>query len=429
MDLYPANVRLFVAFRVLFNARFYYPVFAVMFLDFGLTMEELAILNAIWAIAIVSLEVPSGALADRIGRKPMVALAAVLMVIEMALIAFVPLGNHALVFWVFVLNRVISGAAEACASGADEALAYDSLVASGQASEWPRVLESMLRWQSAGFFIAMPVGAALYDPDFVNPVAQWLGASVQFARSDTLRFPIYVTLGVALGTCVAAFRMKEPPLVSRPQAETHGTLGLILGAGRWILATPAVLVLILAGLLHDSFIRLQLTLGSEFYRLIQLPEASYGLIGAAMSALGFFLPAWARRLCEHRTAAFNFAVVAAMTFVGLVGIGLAWPFWGLAFAVILRVAIGLVGFFLSHYINEMADSSHRATVLSFRGLALNLGYGGLGLAYAALHQSVRTQSPPGTEASVMFAETLRWLPWCFLVGLAALVVFARRKLR
>ena len=55
------NVRLFIAFRVFFNARFYYPVFTILFLDFGLTLEQFALLNAAWAAAIVLLEVPSGA--------------------------------------------------------------------------------------------------------------------------------------------------------------------------------------------------------------------------------------------------------------------------------------------------------------------------------------------------------------------------------
>ncbi|MGD8213114.1 MAG: hypothetical protein PVF32_24840, partial [Desulfobacterales bacterium] len=63
------NVRLFIAFRVCFNARFYYPVFTILFLDFGLTLEQFALLNAAWAASIVLLEVPSGALADTIGRR------------------------------------------------------------------------------------------------------------------------------------------------------------------------------------------------------------------------------------------------------------------------------------------------------------------------------------------------------------------------
>ena len=58
------NIRLFIAFRVFFNARFYYPVFTIIFLDYGLTIEQFSILNTVWAVTIVCSEVPSGALAD-----------------------------------------------------------------------------------------------------------------------------------------------------------------------------------------------------------------------------------------------------------------------------------------------------------------------------------------------------------------------------
>ena len=74
------NVRRFIAFRVCFNARFYYPVFAVLFLDFGLTLEQFALLNAVWAATIVLLEVPSGALADLMGRRNLLVVAGALMV-------------------------------------------------------------------------------------------------------------------------------------------------------------------------------------------------------------------------------------------------------------------------------------------------------------------------------------------------------------
>ena len=92
------NVRLFIAFRVFFNARFYYPVFTILFLDFGLTLEQFALLNAAWAASIVLLEVPSGALADTIGRRNLLVVTGILMVIEIALLCFAPLGNPDLLF-------------------------------------------------------------------------------------------------------------------------------------------------------------------------------------------------------------------------------------------------------------------------------------------------------------------------------------------
>ena len=100
------NIPLFIAFRILFNARWYYPMLAVLFLDFGLSIEQYALLNVAWAAAIVAFEVPSGALADQLGRKRMVVFAAILMVVEMAVFAFAPRGNPSLLFALFLVNRV-----------------------------------------------------------------------------------------------------------------------------------------------------------------------------------------------------------------------------------------------------------------------------------------------------------------------------------
>jgi MFS family permease len=102
---------------VLFNARCSYPILGVLFVDFGLSIEQYALLNVAWAVTIVSLEVPSGALADQLGRRKMVILAALLMVVEMAVFSLAPRGNPRRLFALFLLNRILSGAAEASAAG------------------------------------------------------------------------------------------------------------------------------------------------------------------------------------------------------------------------------------------------------------------------------------------------------------------------
>jgi MFS family permease len=111
------NLRRFVVFRLFYSARFYYPVFTILFLDYGLTLAQFALLNMAWALAIVVAEVPSGALADIVGRRRLVIFAALMMVLEMSLLAFVPMGASSLLFGVFLLNRLISGLSEAAASG------------------------------------------------------------------------------------------------------------------------------------------------------------------------------------------------------------------------------------------------------------------------------------------------------------------------
>ena len=64
-----------------------------MFLDFGLTISEFATLNLIWAISIILLEVPSGALADHIGRKRLVILSSILMIGEIGVLNITPIGS------------------------------------------------------------------------------------------------------------------------------------------------------------------------------------------------------------------------------------------------------------------------------------------------------------------------------------------------
>jgi len=205
------NVRYFIAFRVFFNARFYYPVFTILFLDFGLSIEQFALLNVVWAAIIVIAEVPSGALADVIGRRNLLVFAGAAMVLEIALICFAPMNNITLIFILFLINRILSGTAEAAASGADEALAYDSLSQEGDINEWGAVLEKEMRYKSIAMAVAMSLGAAVYDPVFMNRILHIIGLNVNLSQDITLRFPLYLTLGMSIMAFMSTLKMKEIP--------------------------------------------------------------------------------------------------------------------------------------------------------------------------------------------------------------------------
>jgi hypothetical protein len=87
--------------------------------------------------------------------------------------------------------------------------------------------------------------------------------------------------------------------------------------------------------------------------------------------------------------------------------------------------MGLLNFFLSNYLNALVDSSERATVLSFRSLAFNMGYGLVSVLFAALMKHLGATSPSGTSEEMIFAASLYWLPWYFLISLLPLAAFAR----
>lgn len=433
------NIRLFVAFRTFFNARFYYPVFTILFLDFGLTIEQFALLNTVWAITIVCVEVPSGALADLLGRKYLIVATSFCMVAEMCLLAFVPLGNSTLIFSAFLINRVLSGLAEAMASGADEAIAYDSLVAEGNPEDWPMVLSLQMRMRSIASIVTMTIGAFVYDPNVVNGMLALAGSGHILDQQTTMRFPIYLTLGLAVLATITALRMEEhSDSRTKERITPLAAFHKVWQAGTWIVRTPFALAVILLGMGYDHVQRMIVTMTSQYFREIDLPEASFGLIGSAMALLGLVTPKIAEKMALKNSPATNLYWVSAITLTGLFGLCGFHPYWGLLPMALIFVGIMFVSMFTSHYLNLITESHQRATVLSFKGMAFNLAYGLIGVLFALLTthlrqsgQALHPEWPKTVLESYAFREAIGWFPWYTITGIsfAALtsLLYLRRR--
>jgi MFS family permease len=435
------NVRRFVLFRLFYSARFYYPVFTVLFLDYGLSLEQFAILNIVWAITIVLCEVPSGAMADIVGRKRLVVFAAALMVVEMALIVFAPMQSPTLLFLMFLGNRMCSGLSEAAASGADEALAYDSLKRLGRESEWSALLERVSVVVAIGFSTTMILGAFAYDPDIVNGLLALLNPDWQLAQSTVIRLPVVLTLMTSLVVLVTALGLHD--LDSESEAEkadaserlagdVHAVTTAfrqILEAARWTVNHRFVLFVILAALALDSVGRQFVVLASEYWRAIDIPISWFGFVGAGLAMLGIINARISRYLVNHRSPLFNFLFLSSVLMIGLSGITLLIPYWGVLFAVGAFAMMSMVQFQSSFYINRAVDSAHRATVLSFRGLALNLGLGLASLLYtfvvAGLRMRVDEQLSAEEVERVVFDQSLLLFPFYYLLLFVVLIIAAR----
>jgi MFS family permease len=415
---------------VLFNARFYYPVLAIFFVDLGLTLDQYALLNVAWAVSIVAFELPLGAVSDRIGRRPLVVAAGALMIVEMAVMGFAPAGNATLLFVLFLINRILSGLAEAAASGADEALAYESLLEVGRESEWPDVLARLQRLSAGGFLFAMVVGAAVYDAAFLNSVLSFVGIEAGLDASTTLRFPVYLTLLLAIGAFLAALGMTEPGTeTAKGIVNLRDSAEQIRQAGSWIWRTKFVLAVILFFLVLDSVVRLFLTLNSSYYRMIGIPAALFGLLGAAFAALGFFSPTLSRALLRRLAPHQIFAVISALMLVALAGVATFRSWHGAVFVVPLAIGFQMLGYFSSQYLNEATASSQRATVLSFKSLAGNLAYGAVGALYAVAFRLAGGGEMPmagSPEEEAVLGATLVWLPIVLVVVNVPLALWGRR---
>lgn len=410
------NPRRFVLLTVFYNARAYYPVLAILFLDLGLTLDQFVLLNLIWAATIFLFEVPSGALADTIGRKKLLVFAAGLMVVEMLCLLLAPRGGGALLVTLCVMNRVCSGLSEACASGADEALAYDSLPENQRADAWDRLLATSMRWRSAGMVVAMILGGLIYDPAVLNRL---LPANFHLTANLAHRLPVALVLGQAVVCLIITLRMVEPPrhATGDVRSTCRGAVKITLETARWVFTNPKTLVVVVIGLAIDSIVRNFATITSSYYRLIELPEWSFGFIGAAMGALGWFVPAIAKNLNKRCGTLANLGIAAGLSLLGLAALVPAWPLFGLLPAMLLMTTLGYLGFTVSRALHREADSAKRATVLSVKGLAFNLGYGMFSLGFSRLLANF-----PDHPAGSALRNALRWQVPTF--ALVTVVLFA-----
>ena len=69
-------------------------------------------------------------------------------------------------------------------------------------------------------------------------------------------------------------------------------------------------------------------------------------------------------------------------------ISLGWPIYGVIPALVLIFIIMTMNIFISYHLNKNTESHNRATVLSFKGLMFNLGYGSIGILYAYYYKLV-----------------------------------------
>ena len=418
------NPRRFVVFTVFYNARAYYPVLAILFLDLGLTLDQFVLLNLIWATTILLFEVPSGALADTLGRRKLLVTAAALMVLEMLCLLLAPRGGGTVLVALCVLNRVLSGLSEACASGADEALAYDSLPENKRAAAWDKLLATTMRWRSVGFVVAMVLGGLIYDPE---PLNRLLPGGFQLSHEVAHRLPVAVVLCQALVCLGITLRMVEPPCDAGRTGSNACVTGvgssfqsagrLTLETARWVFTNPQTLVVVVIGLAIDSIVRNFATLTSSYYRLIELPEWSFGFIGAAIGVLGWFVPGIAKNLNNRFSTLTNLGIAAGIALVGLTALVPCWSLFGLLPAMFLMTTLGYLGFTVSRALHGLADSTRRATVLSVKGLAFNLGYGLFSLSFSRLLAHF-PDHPPGDALRAAFF----WQVPAF--ALVALLLFA-----
>lgn len=379
------NTRTFIHYRVFFRARYYYPVFTLLFLDFGLSLSQFAILNSIWALTIVLFEIPLGGLADTIGRRKIVITSAVLLNLELIVWLFAPIDGGDTLFYFFLVNRILSGLCEAASSGADEAIAYDALERAQQKERWPQVLEKTQRYTSLYFMFVLLVGASVYDPTIVNCIYHFFGGTEKLSQNDTLKFPIILNQLAALYVLFKAFQFKENWNQKESIQQSIRTSGIkIIQSINWIKKTLIVISLLLILTFSESLILQFLTLMQQYWKVIDIPIFYYGIIGSTLALFASTIPSAGKYMHAHFSLKTNFIICYLTILTAYALIAFSIPLYGILPVIVLYCSYQLVIYLNSVYLNTYCLEENRATVLSIQSMLSFSKYGIVSILYSFL---------------------------------------------
>ena len=164
------NLYLLYAYSCLVQMLFFGAVSVPFFLHrAGMNYTQMFILEAIFALSLLLLEIPTGIVADRYGRKTSLFCGSIL-----SAISFFIFGMFT-GFPLYVVAEIVCGLGLSLISGADRALLYDLLVKHNSADQATSVFSRFDGWATAGRLVAFPLGSLLVSSGLL-PYKTALGA-------------------------------------------------------------------------------------------------------------------------------------------------------------------------------------------------------------------------------------------------------------
>ena len=168
------NDNLYYVLSAFMNLDVQRSLFVLYLLQLGITQGEVGILQSFLFFSSVALEIPSGLLADRYGRKCTLIISFLgLCVSGIGFLLFSSFIPFAIIFCLF-------GASIAMGSGSDRALLYDNLLAEHRADEYPKILSRARAIGAISLSLSMLLGGVIQD------TLSWNGVYIFFAASKLI---------------------------------------------------------------------------------------------------------------------------------------------------------------------------------------------------------------------------------------------------
>jgi MFS family permease len=348
------NIKLYYWHISLSEPLFWGPILVLAITQLGkMSLPEIYFMEAVVLLGALFLEIPSGALADKIGRKKTVCIGVVLLCIDNVWFANM---QGPLDVWganiVWVLGHVMC-------SGANRALMYDTLLSVGREHEYNRIeggafANKMLLAAMASLVTGILAGYNLRLPIFLCiPGIVLSGVLVALMREPVIH-------------CVRELRYTEIMKLSVLFVANHKAL-------KWIVLFSALI---------EVTSKLWFFTYNPYFVLVDLDIRMYGVLFFLLNMIAWFFSKHAHVVQSRVGIFWSIVIMVFCIGVPVLWMGIFVSVFSVSMVLFQNITRGLSHPFFSDFINKHIESEHRATVLSvhaaFVGLAQFIALGVFG---------------------------------------------------
>lgn len=326
------------------------PVVVLFYQDNGMGMQDIFTLKAIYSVAIVVMEIPSGWMADIWGRKKTLILGTILGSAGFLIYSF------SYGFFAFVIAEIILGIGHSFVSGADSAMLYDSLKADNKTRNYTK---QEGRITSVG--------------NFAEAIAGVLGG---FLAAISFRTPFYFQFAVAAMAIPAAFTLIEPKIYSiKP---IYSIKKLVQNIRKTLVTNQNLRISILLSAITGTATLTFAWLVQPFFKAINLPVEMFGIFWTALNLTVGISSIFAHRVEIFLGKRYTMYLIIFLLTAGYFLSGVAITFLGMAFLFLFYLVRGIATPILKNYINQYTESDVRATMLSVRNFIIRITFAVIG---------------------------------------------------
>ncbi len=342
-----ANIWKFYLFQIFHNLAFFLPIIVLFWQENGLNMTEIMVLQSIYAVAIVILEIPTGYFSDRYGRKVSLAISGLFL---FAATLVYGIGNH---FYYFLIAEICWAFGNSFISGSDAALLYDTLLELKQESLYKKI------WGHSVFLLMLSIGLANIIGGFIGKI--------------NFRWTFFVMLPFLALLIPLAISMKEPKRhkLTFKQGYVKDVINVLKTAFaqnkklRWLI--------IYAGIAY-SFNQAALWFYQPYFSLSGLDIVHFGFVFASFQVVAAVSSKYAHKIEEKIGEKYSLMMLIVLISASYLLMSNFIYLFSFTFAFLQQFVRGFSKVVISDYVNKVTTSDIRATVLSAKNMVAELMY-------------------------------------------------------